>query len=56
MTHVSPEILSLVNQLHLPDHELAEKFQLTSNGEKLTFEESITFIQFLKQELSCTIN
>ncbi|MBP3967237.1 MULTISPECIES: hypothetical protein [Paenibacillus] len=51
MTTISKEVQSLVNQLHLSDNEIAEKFQFTQFGQQLTLEESKRFIAFLKQEL-----
>ncbi|WP_181909505.1 hypothetical protein [Paenibacillus taihuensis] len=54
MTELTKEVQSLVNQLHLSDQEIAEKFQFMHRGKKLTIDESIRFISFLKQELMAT--
>ncbi|WP_164545461.1 hypothetical protein [Paenibacillus albus] len=54
MTELTKEVQSLVNQLHLSDQEIAEKFQFTQHGKKLTLDESVRFISFLKQELLTT--
>ncbi|WP_308637560.1 hypothetical protein [Paenibacillus silvisoli] len=50
MTTISPEVQSLVNHLHLPDHILADKFQFTHNGQKMTAE-SLRFLSFVKEKL-----
>ncbi|SDX31545.1 hypothetical protein [Paenibacillus sp. CF384] len=52
MTPISKEVQSLVNQLHLSDNEIAEKFQFALSGQQLSPEESKRFIAFLKQELA----
>lgn len=54
MAELTKEVQVLVNQLHLSDQELAELFQFTQDGKKLTRDESLRFILFLKQELLAT--
>ncbi|SEO38206.1 hypothetical protein [Paenibacillus sp. OV219] len=54
MAELTREVQSLVNQLHLSDQEIAEKFQFTQFGKQLTLDESVRFISFLKQELLAT--
>lgn len=50
------EIQLLVDSLHLNEKDILDKFTLTLDGEALSEEEAVRFIQFLRSELSIPID
>ncbi|QHW30843.1 hypothetical protein GZH47_08240 [Paenibacillus rhizovicinus] len=44
-------VQELVDSLHLANEVILERFEFTIGGNKLTVEESISFIQFIRDEL-----
>lgn len=50
------EIQLLVDSLHLNEKDILDKFTLTLDGEALSEEEAVRFIQFLRSELSIPVD
>jgi hypothetical protein len=49
--NMSLDVQQLIDNLHLPDHDILDMFSFTFGSNVLTPEEAIRFIQFLRSEL-----
>lgn len=49
--NMSLDVKQLIDQLHLPESEILDRFSFTFNENVLTPEEAARFIQFLRSEL-----